>query len=141
MIASPIVSELIKTYEPFRSPAQNGVIGWGHRIVGEDEGVNFIGKISLAKADEVLDRDIYSANYHFNRVLNRLPVSFTQHEYDALVSLYMDYRIMESSFLLKAAMQKDYPKIEKEFLKWAAVAKPDRRKAESRLFITGSLTE
>lgn len=134
---SPIVTDLIKTYEPFSPVPKNGLIGWGHKITGDEEIAETSSPISTARAEEFLAKDIYSASRRLNFVLARTP-PLKQQEYDALLSLFLSSSNLNNSFLLKAVNSSNLEAIEKEFIKWGKyTASPERRAAEYRLFATG----
>ncbi|MCI0560925.1 MAG: glycoside hydrolase family protein [Nitrososphaera sp.] len=141
MNASPIVAELVKVYEPFRSVISDGLVGWGHTVVGEEE-ASLAGTITLEVAKALLAQDILNADYKLSKTLRvRLPDIF-QHQYDALVSLFLNNRSLLHSFLLKAIASKNDAHIAREFVKWGEATKSAiRRAAESRLFFTGSFLE
>jgi lysozyme len=89
MKASQAATDLIKRFEALRleaylCPAGVRTIGWGHTA-----GVQPGQKISLAKAEELLQQDVREVEDVLSCVL-RVPVS--QGEFDALVSLCFNLR-------------------------------------------------
>ena len=140
MNASPVVAELVRAYEPFFSVVTDGVVGWGHRVVGEEEAFDLAGIITQEVAEVYLARDIFSANARFSRLVK--DVDLHHHEYDALLALFLIAPSMRNSFLLKAVRSNNAEVITKEFSKWGKVLnKPDFCAAISRLYSTGSFTE
>lgn len=141
MTPSPTVAALVKTYQPYYETPQDGLIGWGHTLVGEHEFADYGNGLSVDQAEALLQQDIVSAAHRLNATLRRAQVTLLQNQYDALVCLALDAKQLEGTFILKKAIAKNTEAVVAEFTKWGELfnngATANRREAESRLFSTG----
>ncbi len=117
MKTSGKVIELIKEHESFSSraylcPAGKWTIGYGHT-----GGVKSGDVISKWQAEELLRKDVLTAERAVNR--QRLPLN--QNQFDALVSFTFNVGVgnfQKSTLLRKARVNVNDPSIAVEFKKW-----------------------
>ena len=131
--------DLIKKYEglklkAYKCPAGIWTIGYGSTY-GIKEGM----EITEAEADEMLRRDVHTAEVCVNGAVT---VPLTQGEYDALVSFVFNLGCgkFRGSTLLRRLNSADYDGAAAEFLRWTRAAGQElsglvaRRKAEKERF-------
>ena len=144
MKASVDAYELIKQFEGLRleaylCPAGIWTIGYGHT---SDVSPNSF--ITIQEADEYLHRDVASVEMQ----LNKLNLSFSQCQWDAIVSFVFNVGIgnfKASTLLAKIRINPDDNSIMDEFLRWVyangKVMKglQKRRLAEMKLYFSDKL--
>jgi len=135
----------LKSVEGFSSKAYYDVKGWSIGF-GHFMGANKLeNNITLERGLELLKNDL---NWVERAIANRVTVSLTQNQHDALVSFI--YNLGEPNFasstLLKKINDKDFIGASNEFKKWNNkrvngvlindMALTDRREKERRLFLS-----
>ncbi len=138
--ASNTAIELIKKHESFcanvyRCPAGKLTIGYGHT----GEGVK-LGKVSEAKATELLKSDVSSAENAINKFVK---TELNQNQFDALVSFVFNVGNgnFKKSTLLEQINERHFVTAAEQFNKWVFAGKEKlpglvkRRQEEKALFL------
>lgn len=113
--------QLIKQFEGFSSeiyicPGGYPTIGYGH-LVRDDDKLFFDGGISKDKADDLLRRDIRSAE---RAVLRFISVRLSDGQFDALVSFTFNLGAgaLQSSTLRRKINRQDHHEAPAQFKRW-----------------------
>lgn len=110
----------------YTCPAGKLTIGIGHTGPDVKKGL----RITEARAYELLARDIAPAE----NLLNGLGVTFTQGQFDALLSFILNIGITnfkKSTMLMHIRSGAPAERIAEEFLRWVYITGPDGRKIQS----------
>lgn len=110
----------------YTCPAGKLTIGIGHTGPDVKKGL----RITEARAYELLARDIAPAE----NLLNSLGVTFTQNQFDALLSFILNIGITnfkKSTMLMHIRAGAPAERIAGEFLRWVYITGPDGRKIQS----------
>lgn len=139
--------EIIKRFEgcslkKYRCPAGFLTIGYGHKI---EYGEKISDTISLPKAQELLESDIFSTEIRLEKCLKGVEININQ--YSALVSFTFNIGIgnFSKSTLLKKLKQYDYNGASLELTRWVYANGKKlrglirRRESEKALFLKESI--